>query len=296
MTDAPRSLDLAGCVRHGEPAADVGIQPPRPWPDATGTGIPSPREVFEALALEHARLGDEMFRREHGVASPSLATRAIVDAWTARFDAARSPTDWADERSSALAHLRAACEAAGDNRYLLAPDDGHEAAGVKVKVPAHVIGACAREYLQRRAEGRDGYDADTHAVAFIRGYVACAVTFAQGVDGEVGLGEPAFVAAARKAVAGSGRFRAAVDAEEAKIIGRPEPSRPMVDACLDDLVDLIAGRGRWAALGSGMWTYPDATDENHAKLHAACLRLEAEGRIKRAPVSSERAVLWRVAS
>lgn len=58
-----------------------------------------------------------------------------------------------------------------------------DAAGVKV--PAHIIEACAKEYMLRRAEGRFGYDADDHRKAFIRGYAACAVTFARGVDGDL---------------------------------------------------------------------------------------------------------------
>lgn len=58
-----------------------------------------------------------------------------------------------------------------------------------VKVPAHIIEACAKEYMLRRAEGRLGYDTDDHRQAFIRGYVACAVTFAQGVDGEISAPE-----------------------------------------------------------------------------------------------------------
>jgi len=54
-----------------------------------------------------------------------------------------------------------------------------------VEVPAHIIETCANEYMLRRAEGRFGYDADDHRRAFVRGYVACAVTFAKGVDGEI---------------------------------------------------------------------------------------------------------------
>ena len=54
----------------------------------------------------------------------------------------------------------------------------------------------------------------------------------------------------------------------------------MTEADLEDLLDFIAGRGRFTAFGDGMHTYP-GRDENQKGLHDGCLELERRGLIVR---------------
>lgn len=49
----------------------------------------------------------------------------------------------------------------------------------------------------------------------------------------------------------------------------------MTQAELDELMGLIAGRGRWAWTGRGLHTYPGTA------LHEACVDLERRGNIYR---------------
>ena len=51
---------------------------------------------------------------------------------------------------------------------------------------------------------------------------------------------------------------------------------------LDELDDLINGRGRWGHFGKGIttYTYPNL-DDGAKRLHAACLELERQGKIAR---------------
>lgn len=48
-----------------------------------------------------------------------------------------------------------------------------------------------------------------------------------------------------------------------------------------DLLEFIKGTGKYEVLGRGITTYPNAVDENQMKIHAGCLILESEGKIKR---------------
>ena len=49
----------------------------------------------------------------------------------------------------------------------------------------------------------------------------------------------------------------------------------------EELLDLIAGRGKWAWTGkAGFHTYP-GRDENQRNIHEACLELERAGKIHR---------------
>jgi hypothetical protein len=78
----------------------------------------------------------------------------------------------------------------------------------------------------------------------------------------------------------------------APISSAPVLSAP--DASADDLTDLLAfirGEGKWSFFGRGITTYPSETDDRHQRLHAACLRLEAEGKIRR-KLEDERHVMW----
>lgn len=60
-----------------------------------------------------------------------------------------------------------------------------------------------------------------------------------------------------------------------------------------DLLDLIAGKGRWAWSGSaGFHTYP-CGDENAIALHLACVELERQGLIVRVLNEPEH-VCWKV--
>lgn len=50
------------------------------------------------------------------------------------------------------------------------------------KPTVDLIEQCSVEYQRRRDEKRFDYDKDDYRMAFKRGYIACAVTFCEGVE------------------------------------------------------------------------------------------------------------------
>jgi hypothetical protein len=127
-----------------KPVAEAGARAPADAIDADliaeysqrrrATNAPeSPRDVFAAL-LEEALRSNAL-----GVVGPEgrIADSDVRAEWLARFDAARQPTDWSNERSSALARLREAGEAAGDNDW---PDDLHLGDAIEKHLNLHAPG------------------------------------------------------------------------------------------------------------------------------------------------------------
>jgi hypothetical protein len=47
-----------------------------------------------------------------------------------------------------------------------------------------------------------------------------------------------------------------------------------------ELLAFIRGEGKYSAFGGGIWTHPNA-DDNNRQLHDACLKLEKQGLIRR---------------
>ena len=64
----------------------------------------------------------------------------------------------------------------------------------------------------------------------------------------------------------------------------------------DDLAELLAfvrGEGKWAHLGKGITSYPQATnDQNKQNIHAGMLLLEARGNVRRHYVDQYGSVTW----
>ena len=57
-----------------------------------------------------------------------------------------------------------------------------------------------------------------------------------------------------------------------------------------ELMDVIAGRGKFHCFGTGITTWPTG-DDNNKKIHAGCLELERRGLIHRQDDAATR-VLW----
>ena len=62
------------------------------------------------------------------------------------------------------------------------------------------------------------------------------------------------------------------------------------DTELSELMELVAGRGKYAFFGAGINTYP-AGDDNNRKIHSYCLDLERHRLIYR-QTETETQVLW----
>ena len=67
---------------------------------------------------------------------------------------------------------------------------------------------------------------------------------------------------------------------------------PEADDGLEELLDLIAGRGKYRGHGAGLWTHPGDHAEEDA-IHAQCLELERRGLVRRKESDAvTRATLW----
>lgn len=65
----------------------------------------------------------------------------------------------------------------------------------------------------------------------------------------------------------------------------------MDEAALTELLNFVAGRGRFTMLGGGVHTFP-GRDDNQQALHDGCLELERRGQVERV-IDDEGHCYWR---